>query len=288
MPAILKWTGTLPPGIISDLFVLSTDLFPTFLDAASIAQPRSMQLDGLSLLPRLVPGYHEARRSSSADRILIDHLVRDRVGLWHNDFEGNRSSAAWMYNYKLILDRNDAISEMYDMASDIYEQRNLWTSSSSYGVGSSLGHVYSVESILFDRANVSIHTYIAHRAHQLLLYYIHSGDMAYRQLMSQHPAWRYRPTALSNHRAHIYDQEPILREEDGPWTDPNNDVHRLVNETIASCRAVVHDNSCSCKGGTSSDRSSDVYVLRFDLMEAQYQYTTPERLNASRVLFLSG
>jgi len=268
---------------VSDAFVLSTDLFPTFLDAASIALPTNMQLDGLSVLPQLIPRYHETRSTSSsgdADRVIFDRAVRDRVGLWHNDFEGNRSSAAWIYSYKVILDRNDTLCEMYDMVSDKSEQRNL-LKSTSYDVGSS-EHGYSVESILLDRTNASIHSHIAHQAYKLLIDYIRSGSMAYRDLMDQYPVWRYRPTALSYHRAHIYDQELI--QMSGPFSDPSsNDVHRLVKETTTSCHAPVQGKSCCNCTSTSTDE----YVLRFDLMETQYQYTTPKRLNASKLLFIS-
>jgi hypothetical protein len=56
VPAIVQWKGHghIAPGRTSSKFVLSTDLFPTFLEAAGIGVPPQVKLDGVSSLPMLL------------------------------------------------------------------------------------------------------------------------------------------------------------------------------------------------------------------------------------------
>jgi arylsulfatase A len=51
VPAIVQWKGTVAPGSKTDKFAISTDLFPTLLEACSIAVPAHVRLDGVSVLP---------------------------------------------------------------------------------------------------------------------------------------------------------------------------------------------------------------------------------------------
>eukprot|EP01036_Dinobryon_divergens_P029782 gene29782-38927_t len=54
VPAIALWEGTLPQGKTSDVFMLTTDLFPTLLEASCIPTPEHLRIDGLSTLPLLL------------------------------------------------------------------------------------------------------------------------------------------------------------------------------------------------------------------------------------------
>jgi len=58
VPAIVQWVGTVAKGRTSDVFAYSTDLLPTFLQAAGLPVPENMRLDGMSLLPELMSGSH--------------------------------------------------------------------------------------------------------------------------------------------------------------------------------------------------------------------------------------
>jgi arylsulfatase A-like enzyme len=54
VPTIWQWVGHIPAGGNISTFGVSTDLVPTFLHAAGVAQPSNLYLDGVSLLPVLI------------------------------------------------------------------------------------------------------------------------------------------------------------------------------------------------------------------------------------------
>eukprot|EP01033_Poteriospumella_lacustris_P007148 gene7149-5142_t len=54
VPAIVQWEGTIPAGSAVNTMAISTDVFPTFLDAAGIALPSHYKIDGTSILPDLL------------------------------------------------------------------------------------------------------------------------------------------------------------------------------------------------------------------------------------------
>ena len=56
VPTIFQWIGTIPRGRNISTFGISTDLFPTFIEAASISLPSTVKLDGISLLSLLTMG----------------------------------------------------------------------------------------------------------------------------------------------------------------------------------------------------------------------------------------
>lgn len=64
VPAIASWPGTIAPGATTDLTAMGMDWFPTMLDAAGIAIPEKLGLDGVSLLPALT------QQGQVADRTL--------------------------------------------------------------------------------------------------------------------------------------------------------------------------------------------------------------------------
>ena len=119
VPTIVQWVGTIPPGK-TDFFGMSTDFYPTFLDAAGLRAPANVKLDGISLLPLLWGGSAHPRMRHKAKRRAVE-----RVALWHNDFEGPRASAIWIFDFKLFLNAHDSVVEMYDMRVDRAEQHNL-------------------------------------------------------------------------------------------------------------------------------------------------------------------
>ncbi|MCP5112214.1 MAG: sulfatase-like hydrolase/transferase, partial [bacterium] len=53
VPLTVRWPGTVKPGSASDVPVISTDLFPTFLEIAGGDLARHSLLDGMSLMPLL-------------------------------------------------------------------------------------------------------------------------------------------------------------------------------------------------------------------------------------------
>jgi len=58
--------------------------------------PLHVRLDGVSLLPVLWGSSAHPHSRRKARRRL-----GERVGLWHNDYEGPRASALWVHDFKV-------------------------------------------------------------------------------------------------------------------------------------------------------------------------------------------
>ena len=268
VPAIVQWVDTVPAKVKSDVFVVSTDLFPTFMDVAGVKVPSHLRLDGISVLPQLIPDYydagsvftqehagnnaykkdarvlsstsHAARKSVTQADTLSAHpkkpqlsneelkndpeqyklAVRDRVTLWHNDYEGPRRTLAWVYDYKVFLDEHEMMFEMYDMQNDKFETKNLlyrvdpshwagfkFTNESGYhqllsspSHPSGNGKAITLDMILKDRTNHAVHVWIASQMFRVLKDYATYGNTAYVALMKANPGWYYVPTLESDYR----------------------------------------------------------------------------------------
>jgi arylsulfatase A-like enzyme len=141
-PFIAYWPGVIEPGTRSDEPVHSVDFYPTFLDVAGAGAPAGHVLDGESLLPLLTgeggleresifwhfPGYLDSPVTRGRDPVFRTRPVSViRKGAWK----------LHLYHEEWQLDGGrDAISvnkavELYDMASDIGEWRNLANSNTS-------------------------------------------------------------------------------------------------------------------------------------------------------------
>lgn len=113
VPLCVRWPGVVAAGVVDEAPVLSMDLTATFLDAAGVALDDGEQLDGESLLPLL--------RGKS--------LQRDALFFHYPHFAFHRAnrpgSAIRRGRYKLILNHDDDSVELYDLANDLGETRNL-------------------------------------------------------------------------------------------------------------------------------------------------------------------
>lgn len=104
VPLIVRWPGVTKPGTTTAVPAISTDLYPTFLDAAGAKPDAAQRLDGTSLLPVL-------RGSAPAgDRDLFvlfgtGTVIRGR--------------------YKLIVPWKDGKDELYDLETDPGETAEL-------------------------------------------------------------------------------------------------------------------------------------------------------------------
>jgi len=118
VPMIARWKGTIQPGSTCDLPVIGTDLYPTFLEAgAGVAPDPAIQpLDGETLLP-LMTG-----KATSLNRKAI---------FWHMPgyLPARQTPATAMRagDWKLIKSYEDNSIELYNLASDISEEKNLAT-----------------------------------------------------------------------------------------------------------------------------------------------------------------
>jgi N-sulfoglucosamine sulfohydrolase len=76
-PLIVRWPGHVPPGSVSRSLVSAVDIAPTFLAAAGLAAPGTVQ--GRSMLPILADPAASIRDEVYAERNWHDHPARDRM-----------------------------------------------------------------------------------------------------------------------------------------------------------------------------------------------------------------
>lgn len=120
-PMLVRWPGTVKPGSVAEQYVIIEDFFPTILEIACIKNAKLIQKpDGKSFLP-----------------ILKNPALKDnkRILVWHHP---NRwiaadgpnihyASALRQGDWKLIYDYHNAKLELYNLSSDIGEQKDLAT-----------------------------------------------------------------------------------------------------------------------------------------------------------------
>lgn len=111
VPLIIRWPGRVAAGTVSSEPVISMDLFPTILEAAGL---EASEGDGESLLP-LILGTGELERES-----VFFHYP---AYAFHQ--ENRLGGAVRTGDYKLIEWYDDGSVELYDLAKDIGELRDL-------------------------------------------------------------------------------------------------------------------------------------------------------------------
>jgi len=114
-PCIISWPKVSQPGSVIDEVVVSTDFYPTLLEACGLPLKPKQHIDGLSLTPLL-----KQQRAS---------LDRDAI-YWHYPHYGNQGgspgSAIRSGDWKLVQ-WFDSLNqpELYNLAQDPSETRNL-------------------------------------------------------------------------------------------------------------------------------------------------------------------
>lgn len=113
VPLLVRWPGTVPADRVVDAPVVLTDLLPTLLEAAGIDPAKSVgPLDGTSLL-----GLWRGERLP--DRPLFWHFP-------HYSNQGGRPAGAIRSgDWKLVESFEDGGLELYNLAEDVGEVRNL-------------------------------------------------------------------------------------------------------------------------------------------------------------------
>lgn len=108
VPLMIRWPHKIKPHSVSDFPVQSMDFFATFLDLAGLNTTKSIETDGISLLPLLEGKELEARDL-----------------FWHFPHRERPSSAILHRNSKLIYKIETEDYELYDLADDPHESNNL-------------------------------------------------------------------------------------------------------------------------------------------------------------------
>lgn len=126
VPLIARWPGKIKAGSVCDTPVTGLDFFPTFLDVAKASLPDDVQLDGHSLLPLV------RNKGTFPERTLFWHFpiylqrysgVADES---HDPLFRTRPGTIMLQGkWKLHQYFEDGRIELYNLASDIGEQKNL-------------------------------------------------------------------------------------------------------------------------------------------------------------------
>ncbi|WP_435009684.1 sulfatase-like hydrolase/transferase [Tundrisphaera lichenicola] len=107
VPGVVRWSGHVPAGKVSDEIIQMTDLFPTLLAAAGTVPDPSWHVDGIDVLPTLLG------RGPAPERTLF----------WEWRSEGSFQLAAMRGRFKLMI-VDGGSPEMYDVEADPGELRN--------------------------------------------------------------------------------------------------------------------------------------------------------------------
>ncbi len=112
-PMIIRWPGMTEPNGVCSVPVTSTDFYPTILEMVGVPGRPGQRGDGVSLVP-LLSGKQE--------------LERDAI-FWHYPHYGNQggapAGAIRAGNWKLIEWYEDGQLELFDLATDLGERRDV-------------------------------------------------------------------------------------------------------------------------------------------------------------------
>jgi arylsulfatase A len=113
VPLIIKWPGKTKPGSVSHVPVISTDFYPTLLEAAGLAPRPHQHLDGVSLVPVLTGGTLQRQALYWHYPHYNRHPQSFPAGVIRKD------------RWKLIEHYDSSKRELFDLSSDIGEQHDL-------------------------------------------------------------------------------------------------------------------------------------------------------------------
>ncbi len=129
VPAIFRWKGKISAMTSSSKFLLSTDVFPTVLEACSVSFPPALRLDGVSFLSVLL-GSDDATSLMMGD---------ERVVTWHSNAPGYpMTSAIRAFGLKIIWNLYPPATKknphknlppawrIFDLYADPTEKRDLY------------------------------------------------------------------------------------------------------------------------------------------------------------------
>ncbi len=116
-PMLVRWPGVTTPGSVCEQPVISTDFYPTILEACGLPLLPEQHVDGISLTPLL----KDPEANYMADRPLFWHYPH-----WGNQ-GGTPGSAIRVGDWKLIEWDYRKEPELFNLADDISETNNVAT-----------------------------------------------------------------------------------------------------------------------------------------------------------------
>ena len=123
VPAIMRWPGQIPAGIISDALATSMDLYPTFAALAGAEIPQQLVIDGQDIQALLFNEADAQHQHRTFFYYSLTQLHGVRSGRWKLVLPRLAKSP-----YTLWLGRyTDAVSEplLFDLEADVEEHHNL-------------------------------------------------------------------------------------------------------------------------------------------------------------------
>jgi arylsulfatase A-like enzyme len=114
VPLMVRWPGRVRAGSTCDTPVISMDYYPTILAALGLSRPDGEAPDGESLLPLL------EEKKGFKEKPLYFHFPNFS---WH--MKNRLGGAVRDGQYKLIEWYDDSSFELYDLAADIGEKKDL-------------------------------------------------------------------------------------------------------------------------------------------------------------------
>ncbi|WP_295120164.1 sulfatase [uncultured Chitinophaga sp.] len=118
-PMIVKWPGVVQPATVTSQYVIIEDFFPTILHMAGKKRLNTVQkVDGRDFTSLL-----KGNAVADTTRLLVWHFPNKWIG---SDDQGiNFRSAARKGNWKLVYDQKTGKKELYDLANDIGETKDV-------------------------------------------------------------------------------------------------------------------------------------------------------------------
>jgi len=127
VPMIMRWTGVIKPGSVTDEPIISVDFYPTFLELAGAKTDPNYMLDGTSFVPLL--------KSSGKTKLNREAIYWHFPGYLEAGGGGGTSgNVSWRATpsgairaggYKLIEFFEDNHVELYNLTADIGQKNNL-------------------------------------------------------------------------------------------------------------------------------------------------------------------
>ena len=108
VPLIANWPGVIPEGRVYTDLVDFSDFLPTLCEAAGVAVPSALKIDGRSFLPQL-----QGKKGAP----------REWIYCWYNR-SGRPTGKEWTRNQRYKLYRT---GEFYDVSKDIFEKKPFAT-----------------------------------------------------------------------------------------------------------------------------------------------------------------
>jgi arylsulfatase A-like enzyme len=119
VPFFIRWKGQLPEAKVDTRPIIQLDILPTALAAAGVEVKPEWQLDGVNLLPYL------AGKMSGQPHDALYWRLGEHMAIRKGSWKLVKSGAGPLRDVDHTLPYDLSIAELYNLADDIAEQKNL-------------------------------------------------------------------------------------------------------------------------------------------------------------------